>query len=827
MPEVLPHAIERWTDASARNLRHAFRSLQRSPTFSIISILILAAGVGSNFAVFSTLDAMFLRPLRVERPDELLKISLLSDHGTLLQVPSTAIRALESNPSLHGVCGSSTPLRSVELRGNTRQLGVTGFTGSCFATLGLRLQLGRPITPADDHTGAAGVAVVTDSFWRSDLGGRRDILGQTLKIEDAVYTIVGVTQPGFTGLLLGSPQPIMIPLLAQPRMLANGTKPSWYWVNLLARRAPGVSEAQARASVLGQTREILEQSIPHRFSAAERKWYLAEKLAVTPGRSGFDYFLRRRFGEPLYAVFGICAALLLIGCVNLSSLLVARGLNRRRELSIRLALGGSRSHVAGLFVLENAMLLLVGTAAGVFGGLWAAEAILAKGGTIFGNFQLDIAPDMRVVLFLAAIVLAILAIFAIVSISQAGRVPSSGALKEGGRGVIAASNPAQRILLGTQIAITLAFVAASGLFAASLKNMYGIDFGIDARNLWEMELADRPNHPPPPAYYRKLLQQLESLPDVQSATVTNMIPFYSYDVRDQLSLVENAQAGTVQARDFAVGDSFLQTVGAKVIAGEEFRRDDSNSGEPTAIVSESLARHFQTTPSDLIGRHVRIGSDARYQHVRIIGVASDADLNLANLDDTRPFTVYLNFWQHPELEQSVVLLIRTRGDALPSSAIRRILRQSGDQFVDRVTTIGGEIDNALVENRFVAYLSSAFGVLALAMAAIGLFGLLSYQVANRTSEIGVRMALGARRSQIHWLVARQILTVMVIGSLAGVALTFAAGKLVAGLLYRVSVYNPPLLLLAIAVLLATALAAAWIPMHRASAVDPIEALRHE
>jgi len=480
-----------------------------------------------------------------------------------------------------------------------------------------------------------------------------------------------------------------------------------------------------------------------------------------------------------------------------------------------------------LTTLENAALVLAGTIAGIIAGLWTARAIAAQGSPIFGNFRLDIGIDLRVLVFLAAVVLLILVIFGMASVWQAGRLSNSDAWKESGRGIIARNSFAQKALLGTQIALTLAFVTASALFAASVKNMYSIDFGIDTRNLWEMELADRPNNFDLANHNRDLLQQIESLPDVRSASLTDMIPFYSYDVRDPVGLVENARSdGEVQARNFGVSDNFFGTLGAKIVAGEDFRSNDSKDSEPTAILSESLARHFGT-PRDLIGHHVRVGNEAGYQRLKVIGIASDADLNLANLDDKKPFTVYLNFWQHRDLQGNPVVLIKTRGDTLPSAQIRRIVRQKGYEYVARVTTIGSEIDNALVENRLVAYLSGVFGALALAMAAVGLFGLLSYQVANRTGEIGIRVALGARRPQIQWLVLRQIVKLLVCGSLAGLALALVAGKVMAGLLYGVSAYDAPLLLFSIAVLAATAMIAAWIPIQRASAIDPFVALRHE
>ncbi len=814
----------RWIDASARNLKHCFRSLRKSPGFAIVSILILTVGIGSNLAVFTTMDALLFRSLPVERPEELMRIAPIGQGGHLTELPSTGLEVLKKNRALQGMCGFDITLSGVEIDSNMRSIYNTGFTGGCFETLGLHLQLGRPITPADDHLGTEPIAVITDALWRSTFGERADVLGKTLKIRRQMYTIVGVTQRGFTGLMVGSPQEVMIPLLQRPGP-KNGTKPAYYWVSVLARRAPGVSEAQAHASVLAQRKQILKQSVPQDYNAVERTEYLSQKLAAISGKTGIDYALRRRFGEPLYALFGICGALLLIACVNLTSLMLARSLSRGREVSVRLALGAKRSHIAGLFVLENAILVLAGTVAGILAGLWTARAIVAQGGSIFRNFRLDVGIDARVVVFLVAVVVLVLAIFGIASVWQACRLSNSDSLKASGRGVIATNTFAQKALVGTQIALTLAFVTASALFGASVKNMYGIDFGIDARNVWELDLAERPNNFDPAAYYRGLLREIESLPNVQSASFGTVNPFSSYDVRDAVGMVENSRIGDeVQARAFDVSDNFLGTLGAKIVAGEDFRRNDSKSGEPTAIVSESLARHFGN-PRDLIGHHVRVGSEAEYGRLKVIGVASDADLSLANPHDKKPFTVYMDFWQH--LQGSPVVFIKTRDNTLPVASVRGIVRQKGYEYIARVASIGGEIDNALVENRLVAYLSGAFGVLALLMAAVGLFGLLSYQVANRTGEIGIRMALGAKRTQIQWLVLRQIVKLLAFGGLAGLALTLVLGRVIAGLLYGVSAYDAPLLLLSIAVLGATAVVAAWIPVQRASSIDPIEALRHE
>jgi len=814
-----------------RPLKHSFRSLRRSPGFVLVALLTLTVGIGSSVAVFSIIDAVMLRQLPVKSPSELTRMGLAGKDGEIDEIPSNAIDVLKDNAAFRGLCGFNTSMLNVEVDGNMRSEGVSGFTGNCFATLGLEMQLGRPITPADDHLGTEPIAVITDSLWHSAFDARTDVLDKQVQIGHQLYTIVGVTREGFTGLLIGFPQPIMVPLLARPDVLPNGTKPTYYWVNLLARRAPGVSQSQAAASVEAQARQILERSVPRRYNASQRKDYIARKLVVASGARGVDYFLARRFGEPLYGLLVICFAVLLIGCLNVSSLVLARNLHRRREVAVRLALGGSMTHVGALFVLENAMLTVAGAALGTMSGIAAARVMLARGDQIFGNFKLNVALDGRLLLFVGAAILLALCIFAATSVWQAVRLSHSDALKEGGRGFIPANSAAQKLLLATQIALTLAFVTGSALFAASLKNMYSIDLGIEPRNVWEALLTERPNNIDAAPHYRTLLAQIESLPDIESASFSDAIPFFTFADQEAVGTVENPRlAGGVQAREIAATDAYFKTLGIKLREGEDFRRDDTNSREPTAIVSWSLAQRLAPSNGDpraLIGSHLRLGNEAEYQRLRVIGIASDADLNLANLDDQKPFTVYINFWQHRDAEGYPVLLVKTRGEALPITSIRSIVRQTGSEYVGRVTSLGSEIDNALVENRFIAYISGVFAVLALGMAAVGLFGLLTYQVASRTSEIGVRIALGAGRRHIRSLVMEQIGGLLVYGTAAGIVLTLAVGKLLAHFLFRISAYDARPFLIAGATLAVTALIAAWIPMRRASSIHPSDALRHE
>lgn len=824
-----------WIDAAVRNGRQSFRSLAKSRAFTFVSILILTLGIGANIAVFSTVDALFLRPLPVSDPGNLVQIFSIDKQSRAGGLFSPALEELSHNRAFQGTCGVATHYEAVEIDGTLRSLGMAAFSGGCFRTLGLSLQLGRALTPDDDHIGAGRVAVITDSLWHSQFGGRPNVLGRTIRVGSDEFTIVGVTAKPFTGLLLGFPEPIMIPLLQQQDFRPDGSRPTSYYVNVLARRAPGVSENQARASIVAQRKAILEQSVPSYFGPARRSEYLGRSLGLNSASSGFDYFLHKRFAEPLYAIFGLCGAMLFMACVNLSSLLLARGLFRQREIGIRLALGAGRAHIAGVVVLENMMLVIAGTLLGILSGLGSARAILARGGQMFGNFDLPVGVDIRVIAFVLGTALVVAGAFAVASLWHTRRLASADVLKSGGRGVVASSTPAQKVLLSVQIALTLALITGSAWFSASVRNMYRINFGIEPRNVWIALLSPRPGGYRNPLYwnrvaapyYRRLLEEVEALPNTASATLTSTVPFFNAGYQADIALIEGGDVERrVQARIIGAADQYFATLGAKIVHGEDFRRATVSADEPGVILSESLARHLGGSHA-ILGRHIRIGTAPDLQRLKVVGICRNMDTNLADLNDTKPFLAFLDFWQHPNLQGYPALLVKTRGSELDAAAIRRIVDGNGHEFVERLSSVSAEIDNGLMENRLLAYLSTAFAIAALLMAAVGLFGLLSYQVANRTAEIGIRMALGAKQTQIYGLVLGQIARLLIIGIAAGIALTFALQKLLTNLLYDVTAFNPEILLLAILVLLSAAFFAAMTPMRRAIKVHPIEALRHD
>ncbi len=639
--------------------------------------------------------------------------------------------------------------------------------------------------------------------------------GRKIQIDNSLFTVIGVAEPRFNGLLLGFPPGFLIPLTQHPLDFVPAPNRLVYvWVSIFARRAPGVTQKMIQTRIDVLRKQLLESSVPHRYNEGQRREYFAMKLAVAPASTGVDWMLRSRFGEPLYAVFAICAAVLLISCVNLTTLLLARGVRRRKEIGIRLALGAGRASIIRLFALESSVLVLLGSIAGLAATWFARQAIISQAAKIFA-LSLNESPDARTSLFFVILVLLVAAALIVAPAFQIGR------------GAVRSSTRTQKILLALQVALTMALIAGSSFFASSMRNLDALNIGIRTQGLSEALLDPLPGgygNVARAPYYRELLQQVETLPDVASASLTDARPLWSTTYLESVDAVENSQARRdLRAEAVGVTSRFFDTVGMRILTGDGFREQPPESEEPTAIVSESLAEQFGGTK--LIGQHIHIRA---YAPLKVAGIASNAQLDLVHPEEAKPFIVYVNAWQHPGDMRYLTIMVKTRsGNPISSAVLNGVVGSLHREYITRYFTLDSAKDMALIENHLLAWLSTAFSVLALILAATGLFGLLSYHVSSRTREIGIRMALGAERIKIRRLVLAQVVPVMAAGIGGGLALTLALGRVFAGLVYGVSVYDPRLIAFSIAALLLTAVFAAWIPAGKASSVDPLIALRHD
>lgn len=787
---------------------------------SLLALLSVALGIGANTAIFSLLNALRLRPISgVRAPENLVGIDAA--------LPSTVLDELGKEPVFAGACGISTPLLTTELHGEVQPIGVLAMTGACPETLGVTAELGRMITPQDDSEGSARVAVLTDTYWRNAFGGRADALGSTIRIDGVTFTIIGVADRQFHGVLLGFWPGVMLTAAQDPSDAHVKTeRRSYSWVHIFARLAHGVSREQAQARLRISEERILEQSVPPDYQAARRHDFVSQKLSLVSAATGLDYMLRKRFSRPLTVLLGICFLVLLISCVNLANLLLARGVRRRREIAVRLAIGAPRFLIVQQLAIESLLLVLAGSVLGSILAFVADRVLMVQIQAAFIHFSLSTSPDVRVLAFAAAVALITGIGFGVLPAWRSSDVNMTEALKGAARGVQTGS--AGRVLISVQVAFTLALVAGASLFVSSLQRVREAPLGFRVAGLVEAQLFPVPNgyqNFSSDLYYRDLLERVESLSGVESASYSNFAPLFSSGYSAPVRFTTDHETGGFKAGVFWVSDGFLRTMNIPLAAGRDFQRTDRAQGVRTAIVSQTLAKRL-ATDGNVIGRHIRVGTEPQDQDLEIIGVSANARLD--NARDADPATVYVNLWQYSYSAKYGVLLVRTRNLSTGfMDVLRRTVRGAGHEYVEYERGLEQQLESSLLEERLLAWLSSAFGALALLLAATGLYGLLAYHVASRTGEIGIRVALGATRANVRWLVLREVLQLVSAGSVAGLLLTFAAGRFIQGLLYGVRTFEPAPVSVAVIVLAGVAAVAAWVPAQRACAVEPLEALWHE
>jgi predicted permease len=811
-----------------RDLRHAVRTLRKSPVFTLVAVLVLGFAIGANLTAFTWVDALFLRPLPVHHPEELLQIWSTNASGEQLKTFSKAIEVLRTEPSFSGTCAFEEVAQPAEIAGAMRTIVGEAMSWDCFQALGLRTQLGRVYTQAEDFRSEDRVIVLSDALWRAGFSADREILGRQIRYGGAMYTVIGVMEPRFTGLNPGSSIGLIVPVSQVPQFPEPAIRGAFnIWAYFLVRRAPGVTLEQVRARLTVVGPRMLDDGAPPFYNAQQRRDYATRKIVAAPAGSATNgEWFSHRFTAPLYAFWGICGLVLGVACVSLATLLLARGVARRKEIVVRLALGASRLAISRLLVFEGALLVLVGAAAGAVLARIANQFVAAQASETF-RLTFSAGPDVRAAMLLLGLVATVISMLSFVIAWQVRRF-GHGGLSESGRGTTVSKTRSQKLLLGAQVALTLALVCIGGLLAASIRHLYQLDLGIHTHDLSFAQLRTDPapgGSQPDSPYFAELRHRIETLPGVTGAAFSQVAPFWTRTRTEKMSLVEGT-APDIDALAIAVDDAALGLLGIPIVAGDGFRGFGAASSEPTAIVTRSLADRFGG--DSMIGKHVRVANFPTMQRLRIVGISGNVQFGLANPEDREPPTVFVNFWEQSRRQTFSALLIKTGAGVSPAgNTVAAVVRSLGREYMGDFRTLDRAKDDALIENTALAFVSSGFGAFALVLAAAGLFGLLSYHVATRVPEIGLRMTLGAEPRDVRWLVVREILPVVGTGCAAGLALAFSVGRTLSGVVYGIGPHDPALLVASVLVLLATALLAAWVPAQRAARVDPVQALRRE
>jgi predicted permease len=826
-----------WTflDRLKQDLVYALRGMRRSPGFAATAVLSLALGIGANTAIFSLIDAVLLRWLPVRDPQGLVQIIIRRPNPEPLEsFAYPLIRAMADHHEIFSsLCGFSSGNRVAVRRGDSVESApVSWVTGGYYATLGLQPAAGRLLEESDDRLGAVPVAVITDDYWQREFGRRPDAIGRPILVEGTPVTIVGVAPAGFSGANIGETDDLTIPVAAMPQI-----RPDWnymvndsaWWLRVLARPQPGVTHEQAKARltvVWNAAVESMIAAVPPDAISAVRRRMEGTRPDVIPGGTGWTN-LRRQFRRPLLVLMAVAGLLLLIACANLANLLLARAAARQREIAVRLAIGANRALLVRQLLTEALLLSGIGASAGVLLA-WAGSRILVNllsSGQAHGVF-LDVRPDWLVLAFAAGMACVTGVLFGIAPAFRGTRVGPSGALRE--KAAIASSRLAP-LLVSAQVSLALLLLISAGLFVETLRNLHRVDSGFRGDGVL-LAGADAVREgyrgPAAAAFYDGLLQEIERLPGVQSASYSMITPLQGGGITQDV-LIDGRPVSKDQIYFNAISRGYFQTLGTPVLLGREFTARDTPGAPPVSLVNQAFARRYLREGSPL-GRQVTVGGFQGSQF-QVAGVVKDAVYE--TLWVSPPPTVFIPVLQRkwrPTSGFGVTFEAHVSGSlASAAQSLRAALQSKLPGSAVEVHALTEQVERGLVRERLMATLAASFGILGLVLAAVGLYGLLTYTVARRTNEIGIRLALGATRRAVLWMIIRHVLALLGIGITIGIPVAWAASRFVSSMLFGMKTTDLWTISAATVTLTAAGLVAGFLPAFRASRVDAMVALRYE
>jgi predicted permease len=828
-----------------QDVQYGLRMLAKNPSFTAIAVLTLALGIGANTAIFSLMDQILLRSLPVRNPSELVILRspgvqeghVWSDGDSAQSFSYPVYKGLRENATaVSGMLARYAFSASISSQGQTqRGLGEL-VSGNYFDVLGLQPALGRLFTPEEERVaGGHPYVVLSHAYWTQHFGGDPGVLNQALLVNNTELTIVGVAQKGFTGIQIGQTPDLFVPILMKGQMtpIRNGLD-DWNdnWVAVLARRKPGITDSQAEGSLTAAYQPLLEQQVAatKNMDQKEREQFLSKKVLFLPGGRGRTT-LQTDSGPALMALFALVALVLLIACTNVANLLLAQGASRQREFAIRSAMGASRGRMIRQLLIESLLCAVAGGAFGLVLGLWLMN-ILTNEVTATGVSGLSTKLDGTVLGFAIGTTLISGILFGLIPAWRVTRSSVSQTLKDqGSTGSVALSHVRfRKFLVAGQVAFTLLLLAGACLFTKTLWNLRQQSLGMDTSNVITFAISPVLNGYDTPrsiALFDQMRERFAALPGVRAVGSSEISTLTGTDMGSNIT-VEGGQK-LPDDKDHVLFDSvspgYFSTVGVPLISGREFNAGDSATGVKVAVVSEAMVKRFFPNRNP-IGLHLVFGGGKVTPDIQIVGVVKDSKQDHVR-SEVVPY-VFVPYSQQKKL-MGMTFYIRTHQDPLLiAEELRGTVRNLDPNLpVYELKTFQKVVDEDLFAERLIAGLSASFGILAALLAALGIYGVLSYLVVQRTREIGIRIALGAASRQVRKLIFKEVGFMVVAGVIVGLPVAYALARLSESLLYRVRANNVDIYVLALAVIAIVAAAACYVPVRRATRVDPMVALRYE
>jgi predicted permease len=818
-------------DAFLQDLRYAIRALRSSPGFAAVAILSLALGIGANTAIFSLIDSLLLKPLPVRHPEQLLQVTRGKEDYYTNPIWE---QVRDRQDVFSGIFAYGGGRFNLSQGGEAHYADSSYVGGQFFETLGLHPLLGRTFTAVDDTRGCPGTAVLSHAFWEKEFGGRADIVGKNISLDNHPFQVLGVLEPGFSGVQVGNAVDLYVPICAEKIIRGEYSsldKRSNWWLEIIGRPKPGITPAQATARLRTIAPDVFKATLPPNWKPDQQQRYLGNTLETIPVANGVSY-LRNKYQRALTILMVITGLVLLIACANVANLLLARSAGRQREIAIRMALGLGRGRLIRQLLTESLVLSLSGAALGILFARWGAQ-LLVRFLSSYGNqVYLNLELDSRVLAFTAGVAILTGLLFGMAPAWRGTRVDPQAAMKANARGVIEGSRfGLGKVLVVAQVALSLLLVVGAGLMLTTFFKLEGVDAGFEREHilLAAVDLRNGQYRPEQrEAAFQEMLDRIRALPGVRSASSSEMTPVSGSFWNEDLQIEGYTSKGREDTLVYfnRVSDRFFDTLGPALITGRDFDVRDNLHSPKVAIVNQTMAKKFFAGESPIGKRYRAEEGNKLGDWTEIIGIVKDA--KYGNLREEILPTAYVPVGQIGAFTSRTFEVRVAAGS--PTSLISGVKAAISDVNRDvsmEFTTLSRQVEESLNRERLLATLSGFFGALALLLATIGLYGVMSYNVARRRNEIGIRMALGAEQKRVLGMVLREVALLIGVGLAIGLAGALATTRYVASFLYGIKSTDPVTLSAAAAVLALVAALAGYLPARRASRLDPMAALREE